>query len=184
MIIGLTGRNAAGKGEFAAYLRKKGFTYLSLSDEIRKVAAEKSIEPIRENLINLGNSLRKRYGASYLAFRVNKKISKDKEKNYIVDSIRSPAEVKELKKNKDFVLIGVDAPVEIRFERSRKRARQGDAKTLEEFEAMEKKENLKKESGQQLDRCFEMADVYVSNEGSLTELHKIIDDLLKHFKIS
>src|SRR5437867_11714994 len=35
MLIGLTGRNAAGKGEVARYLAKKSFYYYSLSDVIR-----------------------------------------------------------------------------------------------------------------------------------------------------
>ena len=34
-LIGLTGTNGAGKGEVAAYLMKKGYAYVSLSDEIR-----------------------------------------------------------------------------------------------------------------------------------------------------
>ena len=35
MLIGLTGRNAAGKGEVAKHLQTKGFQYYSLSDVIR-----------------------------------------------------------------------------------------------------------------------------------------------------
>ena len=49
MIIGLTGKNASGKGEVASYLQKKGFIYYSLSDELREEAKEKNIEPTREN---------------------------------------------------------------------------------------------------------------------------------------
>ena len=60
MIIGLTGKNAAGKGEVAEYLKKKGFVYYSLSDVIREEATEKGLEHSRENLINLGNELRKK----------------------------------------------------------------------------------------------------------------------------
>ncbi len=58
MIIGLVGRNAAGKGEAANYLKSKGFVYYSLSDAIREEAAKRGLEHSRDNLINLGNELR------------------------------------------------------------------------------------------------------------------------------
>ena len=43
MIIGLTGRNAAGKGAAAEFLKSKGFAFHSLSDVIRDIPDE----PIR-----------------------------------------------------------------------------------------------------------------------------------------
>ncbi|MBL7054739.1 AAA family ATPase [Candidatus Woesearchaeota archaeon] len=177
MIIGLTGRNASGKGEAAAYLEKKGFTYFSLSDELRVAAKEKEIEPVRENLIKLGNELRVRFGANYLAKRINDKI-KD-EGNFAIDSIRNLEEIKELRKNKDFVLLGIDAPVELRFKRSRERGRAGDAETLEQFKELEEKENLKNKTSQQLDECFNSADKVIINEDSLEDLHKKIDQVIK-----
>ncbi len=64
MIIGLTGKNASGKGETANYLKSKGFVYFSLSDELREEAKEKKIVATRENLIALGNELRKNYMAT------------------------------------------------------------------------------------------------------------------------
>ncbi|MBI2107815.1 AAA family ATPase [Candidatus Woesearchaeota archaeon] len=67
MIIGLTGKNASGKGEAAAYLKKKGFEYHSLSDILREEATKRGIEHARENLINLGNELRSQFGPNYLA---------------------------------------------------------------------------------------------------------------------
>ena len=79
MIIGLTGKNAAGKGEVANYLKTKGFIYYSLSDAIRKEATKRGLEHSRNNLINLGNELRKNFAPSYLAEQINKKISEHKQ---------------------------------------------------------------------------------------------------------
>ena len=45
MLIGLTGRNAAGKGEVARYLQKKSFYYYSLSDVIREDIRSRGQEP-------------------------------------------------------------------------------------------------------------------------------------------
>jgi len=44
LIIGLTGKNCAGKGTVAEYLAKKGFVGYSLSDIIREELSKKKIE--------------------------------------------------------------------------------------------------------------------------------------------
>ena len=180
MIIGLTGKNASGKGEAAAYLKKKGFEYHSLSDVLREEATKRNIEHTRDNLISLGNQLRKKFGANYLARKINQKMQSSHVEDFVVDSIRSPFEIEELRKNKDFVLVAIDAPAEIRFERLLKRDRLGDAATLEEFKIQEEKENLNNPSGQQLDKCISMADQKVVNDGQLEHLHQKIDKLIKN----
>ena len=187
MILGLTGKNAAGKGEVANYLKSKGFAYCSLSDELREEATKGSIGHSRESLINLGNELRGKYGPNYLARKINNKINQAKklrsERNFfVVDSIRSPFEVEELRKNRDFILVGVDAPIELRFERLLKRDRLGDAKTLVDFKLQEEMENLKDDTNQQLDKCLEMADKIIVNDGELEDIHKKIDRLLEELK--
>ena len=62
MIIGLTGTNAAGKTEVAEYLRRRGFEYHSLSDEIREEIRSRGQNITREVLIAVGNELRGRFG--------------------------------------------------------------------------------------------------------------------------
>ena len=186
MIIGLTGKNASGKGEVATYLKAKGFVYYSLSDVIREEAAKMGIERSRDNLIDLGNNLRKKFGPDYLAKEINDKIKQQlkakKSQNFVVDSIRSPYEAKELIKNKGFILIGVDAPIELRFKRLLERNRAGDAKTLEKFKQQEQRENLKNDTNQQLDATFGMAKKVIVNNSTLKELHNKIDKLLKSLK--
>lgn len=184
MIIGLTGKNAAGKGEVANYLQKKGFVYYSLSDVLREEATKRKIEHSRENLINLGNELRKKYGANYLSKQINNKIKQQlkKNKNFVVDSIRSPYEAKELMKNKWFILVGIKAPIELRFKRLRERNRLGDAKTLKEFKQQEQRENLKNNTNQQLNATFKLANKVVVNDRTLEELHKKIDKLLNEIQ--
>ena len=183
MIIGLTGKNASGKGEAADYLQKKGFVYFSLSDELREEAAKMGYEQTRTNLIKIGNNLRKKYGTNYLAKKVNEKISMEKKENkFVVDSIRNPGEITELKKNKDFFLLGIDAPVELRFKRIKERKRFGEAKTLAQFMKMEERENFKNKANQQLDKCLEMADKVIVNNSTLEELHNKIDSFLNKLK--
>ena len=78
MIIGLTGSLAAGKGVVSDFLKKKGFVYLSLSDELRQTAKERKIELTRVNLQNLGNALREERGPAVLAQIVRDRIFSQK----------------------------------------------------------------------------------------------------------
>lgn len=51
LVVGLTGRNGAGKGAVAEVLKDKGFLYYSLSDAIRAHLKANGIPESRENLV-------------------------------------------------------------------------------------------------------------------------------------
>jgi dephospho-CoA kinase len=173
-LVGLTGKNGAGKGEVAAYLMKKGYAYVSLSDEIREELRRKG-EPItRDSLIATGNALRHRYGADILARRVMRKVKG----RTLIDSIRNGREVAFLRQQKDFILVAVDAPLEARYERTRKRGRAESAGSIEEFAAKEKIELEGGKEGQQIRLCLDLADVTITNEGSIEALHRQIEERL------
>jgi dCMP deaminase len=178
MIIGLTGSLAAGKGYVAKILQEMGYEYHSLSDIIRDECKSRGLQNEREIMIKIGNELRENEGSGVLAKRILKKISKDK--NTIVDSIRNPEEVNELRKDPNFILIAVDASKGVRFQRILARKREGDPKTLKEFEKIDKidKGQGEKSSGQQVGKCLKMADAILVNEGDDTKekVKKIIRD--------
>jgi len=177
MIIGLTGPNAAGKTEVGQYLKARGFECHSLSDEIREEAAKRGCEISREVLVEIGNELRGRFGPGVLAERILQRLEPDR--NYVVDSIRNPAEVEALRRRKDFTLLAVQADRKIRFERSRARGREGAAQTLEQFAFEEERElHSKDPASQQLVATQQLADVTLYNNGSLEELHRQLDTLL------
>lgn len=176
MIIGITGKNCSGKGELAAYLKTAGYTYYSLSDEIRDELKKNNIPESRESLIEMGNKLRSQYGPSALADMLIKKIEPGK--NYVIDSIRNPAEVMVLKKLPNFTLVEVRADDKIRYERMQSRNRQGDAHSFEEFIAQEKREmNNENSTMQQLDKTIKMADVVLENNEDLEEFQNKINKL-------
>ena len=79
-----------------------------------------------------------------------------------------------------FVLIGVDAPIEVRFDRAQKRARPGDGLTLAEFREKEARENSPDRARQQLSATFAMADYTLDNGGSLEELRRGVDAFLRN----
>ena len=182
MIIGLTGPNAAGKGEAALYLKSKGFIYHSLSDILREESAKLGIASVRKNLINLGNDLRRKNGPAFLAVRIIGTLTSAD--NHIVDSIRNPAEVEALRKTGNFTLIGIDAPSELRYKRSLLRKRPGDAKTLREFIEKEKKENKTNIENQQLKKCLEIANVVILNNTTIKEFHRKLDETIKTLRAS
>jgi dephospho-CoA kinase len=173
-LIGLTGTNSAGKGEVASFFEKKGYAYFSLSDLIREELRKAGKAETRDNLIKMGNKLREKSGHDILARRVMKKV-KDKA---VIDSIRNPKEVEYLRKHRDFILFAVDAPVELRYERAKKRGRAESASTIEEFIKKEAEEMTDRERGQQLHNCMKMADFLVINDGSLKDLHRRLEELL------
>lgn len=167
MNIGLTGKLAAGKGEIAKILESSGFSYHSLSDVIREELKKEGIEASRENMIRKGNELREKYGASVLAIKI-KELFKDDDN--IIDSVRNPFEVNELRKLENFHLLGVDAPVELRFKRLKARARKGDVMTLDEMKKAEILENKNIDTNQQLDKTLAMADKIIINNSSIESL--------------
>jgi dCMP deaminase len=176
MIIGLTGPNAAGKGEAADYLKEKGFFYTSLSDIIREDLAAIGKEPTRENMIPFGNKLRDEFGPEILAKRAIAKLNGSL--NIVVDSIRNTAEIQELRKLTDFILIGIDAPLEIRFEREKKRGRVGLPQTFEEFIKLEKEEQSTQKNAQQLNECLKAADSIIFNDWTKDSFRRKIDQII------
>lgn len=174
-MIGLTGPNAAGKGLVADFFVRKGFLYHSLSDAVREEALKRGLTTSREHLIITGRSLREEFGLSILASRTFKKLSgRD-----VVDSFRHPEEVRFFRNNaEDFLLLGVDAPQEMRYERARKRSRGGDSiSTFEEFRKKEEEENGQG-AGQQLGATFALADIVVMNDGKREDLDARLEQIL------
>jgi len=173
MIIGLTGKNAAGKGEIARILVDGGFEYLSLSDELRAHLETLSMEPTRDALIEGGRQLRAEQGHDVLARRLAARFTQGL--NQVVDSIRNPEEARHLMKLTSFFLVAVDAPLKTRFERAVDRARPGDPQDESAFEAAEKRELASRDpAAQQLLETIALADFEVVNDGNLETLgHRV-----------
>lgn len=173
MIIGLTGKNGSGKGEVARFLKERSFEYHSLSDVLRGELKKQKKPLTRDNLIAVGNKLRETYGPDILAKRILEKV--DADRNYVIDSIRHPAEAQALKTRDRFALLNITALPKVRFDRLKKRKRENDPKTFKDFlklERIEAKSGVK--SDQQLDQTLKLADYEIDNSSSLEKLHKEI----------
>lgn len=181
MIIGLTGRISAGKGIIKEFLEKIGFGYYTLSNVIREEAAVRGIRITRKNLQDLGNEVRNNEGAGVWVKRIVEKLESGK--NYIIDGIRNPGEVDELKKIKNFFLIAVDAPQEKRYERLRLRAKPSDPKTWEGFLEIDIRDFGEDDPlGQQVCKCMEMADFFIFNNSNVEVLMKRVKEIFNEIE--
>jgi len=178
MRVGVAGLNAAGKGEVVRLLERRSFYRASLSDVIRADLAREGKEPTRENMIERGRALRERFGPAVLAERAQRALPSDR--NHVIDSIRHPAEVEALRAGGDFLLLWVEAPPRVRFERSRARGRAGDGEDFARFEELEARELASGEAAaQQLLAVRELADLVIPNDGSLEELGAKLEEALR-----
>ena len=181
MIIGLTGPIGSGKGTVAEYFIEKGFKKYSLSDAIREELLRRDEWPTRDNLIRTGNELREKFGKGVLAERILKRIEQDERagvRNFIVDSIRNPEEVNVLRRREDFLLIAVDAPKKVRFERIKMRGRENDPMTWQEFLSVDRAEVLgTSDSSQRILDCMKLAEVRIVNDSTLDYLYTKLDIL-------
>ncbi len=179
MFVGLTGTLGSGKDTVAEYLKKKGFSYYSLSDILRDECEKRGLEKNRDNLIKIGNELRKEFGPDILAKKILEKIEKNKVKKAIIVSIRNPKEAEALKEKKGFFMLNIDAPIEIRFQRIKKRGGDRDKVSFEKFREQENFEMSSNDpNSQQLKAVAQMTDYDINNSGSLKDLYGKVDEIV------
>lgn len=178
MIIGLTGSMGCGKGEIVKILEELGFKYITLSQMVREEARKRGIEEEREKLMEVGNSMRRVEGAGVLAKRAVKKFAESGHDKWVIDGIRNPAEIDELRKTDDVHVVGVNADKEVLISRILGRGRESDAKTREEVVHKIDREWGVNEplDGQQVGLCMQKVDLVIDNMGTLSELkNKFVD---------
>jgi len=181
-IISTAGMPGCGKGEFAEYLKKKGIISFVMREIVQKEMEKKGIEVNNKNLRDYATGLRKKNGMDIVAkmcLPFIKNLVK-KHKIILIDGIRGYEEVKFFKKelSEDFVLIAIFASPKIRFERLKTRGENWDMKNWKEFEW---RNNIELSWG--LGNAIALADYMIDNSGSLEDLHKNIDELMRKIKV-
>lgn len=180
MLLGVTGRNAAGKTTIVEWFVNQGWDGCSCSDAIRHWLRENGQEITRENLTQGGRTLRSQGGAGILAEMLLDRM--DPEQNAIIDSIRTPDEVYALRSRDDFLLIEVNVPLDLRWKRMQERARDGDPVDYEFFLKQEDAEAIAEDSsGQALIATANLSDIVISNHGTLSELYESLEILISTF---
>ena len=88
---------ASGKGEVVKILEEFGYKYISLSDIVRKEVALAGKPVSRSEMQDIGNRLRSEGGPGILGKRIYEKLSESPGNKWIIDGIRNPHEVFELR---------------------------------------------------------------------------------------
>ncbi|MFQ3321000.1 MAG: dephospho-CoA kinase [Candidatus Thalassarchaeaceae archaeon] len=175
MLIGLTGRNASGKSTLVNWFAEKGLRSVSCSDSIREWLKNQNKEISRDSLIEGGRTLRKEGGGGILAEMLLEIIDGA---DAVVDSIRTPMEVDVLRSRGDLILIEIKASEDRRWSRLQDRARPGDPLNKLLFIKQENKEiKSKDEAGQALDATALMADIQITNDGTIDDLYLKLDKI-------
>ncbi|MEW5955018.1 MAG: AAA family ATPase [Candidatus Micrarchaeota archaeon] len=186
--IGLTGTFASGKGaviEAAEKILGKKAAVLSTSDFVREETTRRGLSLERTNLQKVSTAMRQERGFGVFAEIALKRADalSSSVKVVLVDGIRNPGEVEMLRNavGKNFRLWAVDAPISLRYQRVKSRARAGEhLLSFAEFKASEEKERKGAgAAGQLIDACMALADENIENDGSLEELEKKVAALLR-----
>ncbi|NJD98428.1 hypothetical protein E3E26_01255 [Thermococcus sp. LS1] len=186
MIVGVVGKIAAGKTTVAKFFEERGFCRVSCSDPLIDLLTHnvkdyswipelpEKAEPTREKLIEFGKYLKDKYGGDIL---IRLAIDKKRHcKNIIIDGVRSREEIEAIKRFGGKVIY-VEAKPEIRFERlvRRKAGKDKSIKSFEDFKRMDDAE----EELYQTSKLKNMADYVVVNEGTLEELRRRVEKIIK-----
>ncbi len=176
LAIGLVGSPASGKSTIASDLQRRGFVYYSLSQTLRDVATILALDDNRKTLFGISSALREKFGDDILARRAKIWIESSGTQKVVIDSVRSPGEVRFLKTELGAFILGLSMPPEIRFRMLKERGRPGDPTTWQEFTNLI---NLEETDGSrvQAERCLELADAVIENDG-LTSLTPKLDKIL------
>ncbi len=177
-IIGVIGQNGSGKDEVLKYLRVKyNVPYLSTGDTVREIAAKEGKEPTRENLQEISERYFREFGRGCFVKLAAEKIPQNGWAVGGISGIRSSDDVKVLRDRlgTDFILVNVYVSnPKVRFERMQARHQGRDPQTYEQFQRNEKAE----EEIFHILSAAQFADFSISNDGTLADLHKEIDDLV------
>ncbi len=185
IIIGITGTLGAGKGTIVEYLVKNhGFKHYSVRDYIGNEIKKRGKEINRDTLVEVANDLRAHNSPSFITDELYK-IAVSKGENAVIESIRTPGEIESLRRSKNFVLLAVDAPVEIRYQRIILRQSETDRVSEETFIQNEKREMTSTDPNKQnLSKCILEADYLLNNGGNKEALYEQLEKILNKLSIN
>ncbi len=180
-IVGLTGPAAAGKEVVSGKLKEAGFNVFIFSDILRREAQSRGLlkgDPEEDRMIlsKIGDIVRFISGKKeILAEVLVREIMESSAQKFAVSGFRTEEEVFLFRKHfKNFRLVHVDAPAEVRFQR---RLAEDPKATMHALNARD--ENDIKNKG--MDKVFRMAEARIQNDGDLERLYAQVGRILNGF---
>lgn len=167
--IGLIGTNGAGKSVACDYFRTQGYEVISLSDVIRQEVQNQGLVPDRDTLLTTSNAMKAKFGLDILARRVVEMVRANAWEHVAFDSVRHPLEIDYLK-SMGTRMLGIDAPIELRYARIRERQKATDGVDFETFKKQDERERNGSSSGQNISASLQACDRVIQNDGSYEDL--------------
>ena len=191
LIIGLTGPFNCGCTTISKSLEKNGWVRFKLSDILREMC-----KGDRGKLQDQGNDLRKKdiEAGNNGGILIRKAFEKIKDKiddnNIVLECIKNPSEIMELKKRPNAYLISINAFFSKRWERSKKKGEKDWGK-FEATSERDKNENLITEYegksfyyGQEVQKCVDIADIAINNSINYKDedrIDSVLFNKISHF---
>ena len=177
-IIGAIGENGSGKDEVLKYLKERyDVPFLSTGEMVRSIAARDGVEPTRENLGAISERCFAEQGPGCFVRMAAERIAENDWPIAGISGIRSADDVRLLKAayGRDFVLIHVAvSDPQVRFERMTRRAEARDPRDFDHFRELDARE----ETLFRVSEAATYADHTLTNDGTLGDLHRVIDRLV------
>lgn len=176
IILGLVGEICSGKDTVAAYLKDKyGSETIGFSMPIRDILDRLYLPQTRDNMMRCGIFLRDGFGQDLFSRVIAQETEASNAPVVAIPNVRLESDIVYLDKLPGFVLVGVDAAAELRFERIKQRNQNPDdaTKTWEEFQ---KDAELPTEI--HIRELAKKCEFTIDNNGDLEYLHTQIDGLM------
>jgi dephospho-CoA kinase len=164
-VIAISGMPGAGKGVAAEAAKQLGLEVLVLGDVIREETERRGLEPTPKNVGQVMLQLRKEEGPAAVAKRLAPKVEKVPSSIVVVEGVRSPQELQELRSKFDVITVAIHASPNSRYQRLLARNRSDDPRTLDVF-----KERDFRELDVGLGHVIGLAETILCNEGSISDL--------------
>jgi predicted RNA binding protein with dsRBD fold (UPF0201 family)/dephospho-CoA kinase len=179
-IIAFVGLPLSGKSTASSVAREMGIPVVVMGDVVREEVEKRGLPLTDENAGKVANELRKMEGMDAIAKRCIKRIREKNADVIVVDGIRGLAEVDRFKKTfgDDFVLVAIECPLELRFERLKNRQRDDDLsiRTVGDLKRRDEREI----AWGMLD-AMNKANLTVENTSDLDDFKEKIREILRAF---
>lgn len=184
MIIGIAGTIGSGKGTVVDYLKqKKNFAHYSSSGRLKEILDERGLAATRPHLSALADELMEQHAGGVLQLS-HERAQANGDTDYILESIHRESEAAYVR-SIGGVILGIDADLTTRFERTQKRQEgEKDNVTFEEFKAHAAREDDGATgTGPNIRAVLKSADYVVHNDGTLDELYAQVDEALTNMRV-
>jgi len=181
-IIGISGAFGSGKSTAADLLQELGYHKISLSSFLEEELERRGALITRENLQDLGNEWRVKFGNSILVQRAIDKAERNNWTEIVIEGFRNSEEILYLRKYRAlFISLVVNRATRLTRLKNLKRREE---LTEEIFERLDNRDLGigEKESGLQTALCLAMADIFIENNGSLKELEDRVKEIKNKYE--